>query len=135
MNTETQKIQAMINGNLDFLLANHIDIVHSDLTNAWFVYRFDTNYCYYDYFVQFTTAKELAHILLEELRFLLLSAIDETTALPSFEKESPASQLTDYTADPSLYFELTALLQQITTSELGKSSRFFQTLERILAFV
>lgn len=62
-----KEIEKFINDYRTFLENNNIDIAKSTIDNTWFVYRYDKNYGYYDFFLRFTTATELVDIIIDEI--------------------------------------------------------------------
>ena len=124
-------ILAFIEENKDFLLSNSIDISHSYLTDRWYVYRYDTKYHYYDYYIEFSSLQELNDILLEEMEFLLAFTLSDEVELPSVEYEQIASQIESYRANDKIFTELRQLLEYITTSIHSKDSKFFQLMDKL----
>mgnify|MGYP003293596830 FL=1 len=72
-----REIEKFINDYRAFLENNNIDIAKSTIDKEWFVYRYDKEYGYYDFFLRFTTAFELVDIIIDEIRFELYCAIDK----------------------------------------------------------
>ena len=120
-----------IEENKEFLLSNNIDIAHSYLTDRWYVYRYDTEYHYYDYYIEFSSLQELNNILLEEMEFLLSFTLSDEVEIPSVEYEQIASQIEAYRVNNKTLFELRQLLEYITTSTQGKDSKFFQLMDKL----
>ena len=120
-----------IEENKEFLLSNNIDIAHSYLTDRWYVYRYDTEYHYYDYYIEFSSLQELNNILLEEMEFLLSFTLSDEVEIPSVEYEQIASQIEAYRVNNKTLLELRQLLEYITTSTQGKDSKFFQLMDKL----
>ena len=120
-----------IEENKEFLLSNNIDIAHSYLTDRWYVYRYDTEDHYYDYYIEFSSLQELNNILLEEMEFLLSFTLSDEVEIPSVEYEQIASQIEAYRVNNKTLLELRQLLEYITSSTHGKDSRFFQLMDKL----
>ncbi len=93
MSNETEKIKKFIEKNQPFLAARNIDIAHSFLNDDWFVYCDNKEYHYYEYYIKFTTVKELVDILTAELTFELNCSIGEEPAPPACEAASIAEDV------------------------------------------
>lgn len=133
MNQTEKDIIEFIEENKDFLLSNNIDIAHSYLTDRWYVYRYDTDYHYYDYYIEFCSLQELNNILLEEMEFLLSFTLSDEVEIPSVEYEQIASKIEAYRVNNKTLLELRQLLEYITTSTHGKDSKFFQLMDKLLS--
>lgn len=96
-----EKIENFINEYKAFFENNNIDIAKSTIDNTWFVYRYDKEYGYYDFFLRFTTVSELADMI------------------------------SGYYKNKEKKTEFTVLLDMIVNSELGKNSEFFQMLNKL----
>ena len=131
MKKENERICNFINEYHDFLSANHIDIAHSLTSNSWFVYHYVKEYGYYEYFIRFSTVSQLVDIILDEMRFELYCAIEKETSSPKCEDHELTEQIEDYYKDKNSIPELTALLDIVSTSDLGKNSKFFQNLDKL----
>ena len=94
MSDERRKIEKFIQKNQPFLASRHIDIAHSCLNDDWFVYCENTEYHYYEYYIKFSTAKELVEILTAELNFELNCSIEEEMTPPACEEASIAEDIT-----------------------------------------
>ena len=126
-----QKIQSFVDEYRNFLSANHIDVVHSSITNAWFVYRYDPDYGYYDYFIKFSTLQQLIDIILAEMKFELYCAIEDEISSPDCDDNELADIIVNYHVRPDTISEFTKLLKYIIDSDLGKNSTFFKTLDSL----
>lgn len=93
MKTEEHRILKFIEKNRSFLSVNNIDIAHSTLSGDWFVYNYNKQYHYYEYFIRFSTVTQLVEIISEELRFELHCAIESNIGVPSCEADSIAEQI------------------------------------------
>lgn len=133
MKKESKKIQEFITEYRDFLAANNIDVAHSMLKDEWFIYQPHDDYDYYEYFIQFSTVSELVDIILDEMTFELYSAIKREIAPPDYDDETILSTIRNYSPSENTIPELTTLLDMVLSSEYGKESRFFQTLDKLFA--
>ena len=126
-----EEIENFINDYRAFLQNNNIDIAKSTIDNMWFVYRYDKNYGYYDFFLRFTTASELVDIIIDEMRFELYCAIDKEIDPPNCVNFELADMISGYYKNKEKKTELIVLLDMIVNSELGKNSEFFQMLNKL----
>ena len=126
-----EEIENFINDYRAFLQNNNIDIAKSTIDNTWFVYRYDKNYGYYDFFLRFTTASELVDIIIDEMRFELYCAIDKEIDSPNCVEFALADMISGYYKNKEKKTEFTVLLDMIVNSELGKNSEFFQMLNKL----
>lgn len=132
MTKEGKKIQEFITEHRDFLAANNIDVAYSIISDEWFVYQTQSEYGYYEYFIQFSTVSELVDIILDEMRFALYSAIEKEIAPPKYDDDKIINILTSYHPFENTKQDLTVLLDTILSTEIGKNSRFFQVLDKML---
>ena len=131
MTKQSKQIKDFITEYRDFLIANKIDVAHSTVKDEWFVYQRQEGYDYYEYFIQFSTVNELIQIILDEMEFALYSAIKEEIAPPKYDDDSILNILKNYHPSKNTSQNLTTLLKMILSSECGKDSRFFQTLDKL----
>lgn len=133
MTKNTKEIKEFIEEYRDFLATNDIDVAQSAIGDTWFVYQTQKEYDNYGFFIRFTTVKELVDIILDELEFELYSAIRKEIVPPDCDDDNILSILDDYTPSNKTLPELTTLLNMILSSEIGKDSRFFQSLDQLFA--
>lgn len=133
MTKEGEEIKEFITEHHDFLAANNIDVAHSTINDKWFVYQTQNDNGYYEYFIQFSTVTELVDIILDEMKFALYSAIEKEIAPPKYDDDTIINILTSYHPFKNTTQSLTMLLETILSSEIGKDSRFFQTLDKLFA--
>lgn len=95
------------------------------------MYQTQKEYDNYGFFIRFTTVKELVDIILDELKFELHSAIKKEIVPPDYDDDNILSILDDYTPSNKTIPELTALLNMILSSEIGKDSHFFWSLDQL----
>ena len=114
-----------------FLIANHIDIAHSLTSDSWFVYRYEPKYGHYEYFIRFATVSQLIDIILDEMKFELYCAIEKEISSPECEDHELSDRIEHFYKKRDSIPELTALLELVATSELGKDSEFFQKLDKV----
>lgn len=126
-----REIENFINDYRAFLENNNIDIAKSTIDKEWFVYRYDKNYGYYDFFLRFTTVSELVDIIIDEMRFELYCAIDKEINPPNSVDFELADMISGYYKNKENKTEFTVLLDMIVNSELGKNSEFFQMLNKL----
>lgn len=126
-----EEIENFINDYRAFLANNNIDVAKSTIDNTWFVYRYDKEYGYYDFFLRFTTASELVDIIIDEMRFELYCAIDKEIDPPNCVDFELADMISGYYKNKEKKTEFTVLLDMIVNSELGKNSEFFQMLNKL----
>lgn len=83
--TEKERIEKMVNDYKALFEVTDFDVAHS-LKGEWFINRYNDEFDYYDTFVRFETAKELAEILLGELAIDIFTSIDaDTEDIPTFK--------------------------------------------------
>lgn len=131
MTKQSKQINAFITEYRDFLAANNIDIAHSTIKDEWFVYQMPEGYDDYEYFFQFSTVNDLVDIILDEMEFVLYSAIKEEIAPPGYDDDKIINFLANSYSTKNTTQNLTALLEMVLSSEYGKESRFFQTLDTL----
>lgn len=133
MKATDQKILDFVDENKPFLSANNIDVSHSLITGDWFVYKYNSEYGYYDYYIQFKTVQQLVNFILNEFKFELYCAIDKEPDVPPFENGELADLIERYSSKSAdeVLPELTALLKYIKTTDLGKDSEFFKELDKL----
>lgn len=131
MTKQSKQIKNFITEYRDFLVVNNIDIAHSTIKDEWFVYQTQKDYDAYEYFIQFSTITELVDIILDEMEFALYSAIKKEIAPPEYDNDTIIDLLKNYYPSKNTTQNLTTLLEMILSSEYGKKSRFFQTLDKL----
>lgn len=131
MTKNTKEIKEFIKEYHDFLTANNIDVAQSTIGDTWFVYQLEKEYNNYNYFIRFTNVNQLVDIILDEFKFELYSAIKKEIHPPYCDDDSILSICEDYTPSNKTIPELTSLLNMILSSEYGKDSRFFHTLDKL----
>ena len=111
MKATDQKILDFVDENKSFLSANNIDVSHSLITGDWFVYKYNSEYGYYDYYIQFKTVQQLVNFILNEFKFeltdlehdisytgkpclLFMGNIYDEDGIP-FSSTSPTAAITD----------------------------------------
>lgn len=133
MKKQSEQINAFITEYRDFLAANKIDVAHSTIKDEWFVYQIQEGYDDYEYFIQFSTVNDLVDIILDEMAFVLYSAIKEEIAPPEYDDDNIINFLANSYSTKNTTQNLTTLLEMVLSSEYGKESRFFQTLDKLFA--
>lgn len=133
MTKQSKQIKAFITEYRDFLATNNIDVAHSTIKDEWFVYQMQEEYGYYEYFIQISSVSELVDIALDEMEFALYSAIKKEIAPPKYDDDSIINILENYYPSKNTTQNLTTLLEMVLSSEYGKESRFFQTLDKLFA--
>lgn len=132
---EDKLIQRFVEANREFLAANKLDVAHSMVEGKWFVYSFDEQYDYYDYFHEFQTAEEMIDIILQEMSFHLRYSIDRFEEVPEEEtSRGVAEYLDEYHHKTNYNEELMACLKHIEDCEYAKDVKFFVSLKKILDF-
>lgn len=131
MTKKSKEIKEFITEYRDFLAANNIDVAHSTINDEWFIYQPHNDYDYYEYFIQFSTVTELVDIILDEMAFELYCAIKKEITPPDYDDDTILSIIRNYSPSENTIPELTTLLDMILSSEYGKGSRFFQTLDNV----
>lgn len=131
MTKDTEEIKEFVMEYRDFLAANNIDVAHSTIKDEWFVYQYQEDFGYYEYFIQFSTVTELADIILDEMKFELYSAIKKEVSPPPYDDDTILDILMSYYPSKDVMPEFTTLLDMVLSSEYGKESRFFQTLDKL----
>lgn len=131
MTKQSKQIKNFITEYRDFLAANNIDVAHPTIKDEWFVYQTQSGYADYEYFIQFSTVSELVDIILHEMEFALYSAIKEEIVPPEDDNDTIIEHLKNYYPSKNTTQNLTTLLDMILSSEYGKESRFFQTLDKL----
>lgn len=126
-----KEIEKFINEYRGFLSHNNIDVAKSTIDNTWFVYRYEKQYGYYEYFIRFSTVSQLIDIILKEMQFELYCAIEKEVDLPECEDGELADMVSEYYSGKDVVPELTVLLDMIIDSELGKNSEFFRLLNKL----
>lgn len=126
-----KEIEKFINEYRGFLSNNDIDVAKSSIDNTWFVYRYEKQYGYYEYFIRFSTLSQLIDIILKEMKFELYCAIEEEVDLPDCEDGELADMVKGYYSGKDAIPEFTVLLDMIVNSELGSDSEFFQLLNKL----
>ena len=126
-----KEIEKFINEYRGFLSNNNIDVAKSTIDNTWFVYRYEKQYGYYEYFIRFSTVAQLIDIILKEMKFELYCAIEEEVDLPDCEDGELADMVKGYYNGKDAIPEFTVLLDMIVNSELGRDSEFFRVLNRL----
>ena len=82
---EKQKIEKILEDYKALFEVTDFDVAES-LKGQWYFSRYNKEFNYYDTFVRFETAKELAEILLGELAMDIFAAIDcKSEESPSFD--------------------------------------------------
>lgn len=82
---ETQKIKKILEQHKSLFEATNMDVAES-VKGQWYFTRFNEEEGYYDCFVRFETAKELAEIILGELALDIFVTIDcEPEGLPDLD--------------------------------------------------
>lgn len=133
MNKEDDAIKKFVNDHKNLLTANKIDVAQYEIENTWFVYRYEKQYGYYDYFIRFSTVAQLVDIILNELKFELYIAIGKEIAPPEGDENRLADMVAAYYKNKEVIPELTALMDIIINTEIGKKSDFFQVLDELIA--
>lgn len=133
MTNESKQIKSFIAEYHDFLVVNNIDIAHSIIKDEWFVYQTQKDYDTYEYFIQFSTVSELVDIILDEMEFALYSAIKKEIVPPEYDNDTIIDLLKNYYPSKHTTQNLNTLLEMILSSEYGKESRFFKTLDKLFA--
>lgn len=133
MTKQSKQIKAFVTEYRDVLAANNIDVAHSTIKDEWFVYQRQEEYGYYEYFIQFSTVTELVDIILDEMKFALHSAIKEEIAPPGYDDDDIINLMENSYPSKNTTQNLTTLLKMVLSSEYGKESRFFQTLDKLFA--
>lgn len=83
--TEKEKIKKIVTDYKALFEVTDFDVAES-LKGQWYLSRYNKELDYYDTFVRFKTAKELAEILLGELAIDIFTSIDcEPEETPTFE--------------------------------------------------
>ena len=131
MTKQSKQIKNFITEYRDFLAANNIDVAHSTINDEWFVYQTQADFDDYVYFIQISTVSELVDIILAEMEFALYSAIKEEIIPPEDDDDTILEHLKNYYPSKNTTQNLTSLLDMILSSEYGKESRFFQTLDKL----
>lgn len=131
MTKKSKEIKEFITEYRDFLVANNIDVAHSAIKDEWFVYQTQEDYGYYEYFIQFTTITELVDIILDEMKFALYNAAKKEITPPEYDDDTILGILKNYSPSKDTVPELTTLIDMTLSSEYGKDSRFFQTLDSL----
>lgn len=131
MTKQSKQIKAFITEHHDFLTSNKIDVAHSAIMDEWFVYQRKEDYGYYEYFIHFSTVAELIDIILDEMEFELYNAIEKEIAPPKYDDDDIINILTSYHPFKNTTQNLSILLETILSNEVGKDSRFFQTLDKL----
>ena len=131
MTKDNEEIKEFITEYRDFFVANNIDVARSTINDEWFIYQPHDDYDYYEYFIQFSIVTELVDIILDEMTFELYSAIKKEIAPPDYDDDTILSIIRNYSPSENTIPELTALLDMILSSEYGKDSKFFQTLDKL----
>ena len=131
MTKKSKEIKEFITEYHDFLAANNIDVTHSTIKGEWFVYQTQEGYGYYEYFIQFTTVAELVDIILDEMKFALYNAVEKEITPPEYDDDTIIGILKNYSPSKDTVPELTTLIDMTLSSEYGKDSRFFQTLDSL----
>ena len=131
MTKDNEEIKEFITEHHDFLVANNIDVAHSTIKGEWFVYQYQKKYCYYEFFLQFSTVTELVDIILDEMEFTLYSAIKKEISPPPYDDDAILDIIKHYYPSQDIMPELTTLLDMILSGEYGKESRFFHTLDEL----
>lgn len=127
-------IQYFIDTHKNFLIANNIDIAHSSVKDEWFVYRFETDYHYYDYFIKFETVSQLIDIILQEMTFSLRSSITKLLTSPECEADDISDQIDNYCNCTHSYNELAAIIAFLESNNLTVNSQFFNDLKDLLSY-
>lgn len=84
MISENEKIKKILDKHKNLFDATDMDVAQS-MKGQWYFSRYNEEYDYYDCFVRFKTAKELAEIILGELALDILVTIDcEPEGITSF---------------------------------------------------
>ena len=96
MKNEKKKILDFVAKYRTLLLANGIDVAFSTLSDDWFVYNYNKEYRYYEYFIRFHSVSELVKIITDELNFEFNCAIENNIPVPSCESASIAEQILTY---------------------------------------
>ena len=131
MTKNSKEIKEFITEHRDFLVANNIDVAHSTIKDEWFVYQYREKYCYYEFFIQFSTVTELVDIILDEMEFALYCAIKKEVSPPPYDDDTILGILKHYYPSKDTIPELTTLLDMVLSSEYGKESQFFHTLDKL----
>lgn len=131
MTKDNEKIKEFITEYRDFLAANNIDVAHSAIEDTWFIYQFQQDYGYYNFFIQFSTVTQLVDIILDEMKFELYCAVQKEVSPPPYDDNLILDIIENYSPSKNTIPELTILLDMILSSEYGKDSRFFQTLDKL----
>ena len=131
--SEEQKIQQLIEEYRDFLVNQGIDVARSVLKNRWFCYQYNEQYKYYDFYTEFSTAKELADIILNQLTFEMELEEGKEKYPPELNNSNIADVVTVYCRH-NYILVLEKLLQRLLNTELGKNSDFFKALDKLLTY-
>ena len=131
MTKDNEEIKEFITDYRDFLAANNIDVAHSVIKDEWFVYQQQEQYGYYEFFIQFSTVTELVDIILDEMEFALYSAIKKDVSPPPYDDDTILDIIKHYYPSKDIMPEFTTLLDMVLSSEYGKESRFFHTLDKL----
>lgn len=126
-----KEIEKFIDEYRGFLLHNNIDIAKSIIDNTWFVYRYEKQYGYYEYFIRFSTVSQLIDIILKEMKFELYCAIEKNVDVPECEDGELADTVKRYYSGKDIIPEFRVLLDMIINSECGKDSEFFRLLNKL----
>lgn len=96
MNHNDLEIKNYIKENRDFLHTNGIDVAHSDTCGDWFVYEYNKDFNYYEYYIRFSSLAELESIISEELRFKTECKKGEDSVIPACESSSIAKDVISF---------------------------------------
>lgn len=131
MTKKSKEIKEFIAEYKDFLAANNIDVAHSAIEDTWFVYQTQKEYGYYEFFIPFSTVTQLVDIILDEMKFALYNAIGKEVSPPEDDDNTILGIMEEYYPSENTIPELTTLLDMVLSSEYGKESRFFHSLDKL----
>lgn len=132
MNTRNNNILNIIKKYQNTLTSLNMDIAHSTFTDRWYLFKYDTQYHNYEFFVEITDAHQLINALLSELSFemYLEIGIDDIDT-PGCEKNKVADRI-EYYKNQNCLPRITALLEYIKKNTTVNDSILLKTLESLM---
>lgn len=91
---ETKKIEKLLEKYKELFEATNMDVCRS-VKGRWYFFRDNVEYGYYECFREFASAKELIHMIHNELMLDMSDTVDASYKLPKYKHEDLGDVIED----------------------------------------